>query len=89
MRYDFHALSSRKNDESARRGIDRQQVPAYCSHVLARKRINGGINGGIINDASIRSLDFKRDYAFPMCLLLRNMRPIGHQVVYLCFSFFF
>ncbi|KAK4802153.1 hypothetical protein SAY86_000356 [Trapa natans] len=71
---------SRKNDESARKGIDlQQQIPAYSSHLLARKRINGGINGGIINDASLRSLDFKRDYAFPMCLLLWNMRPIGHQ----------
>ncbi|XP_031392809.1 uncharacterized protein LOC116204707 isoform X2 [Punica granatum] len=71
---------SRKNDDSARKGIKHpQQIPAYSSHVLARKRITGGINGGVINDATLRSLQFKRDYAFPMCLLLRNMRPIGHQ----------
>jgi hypothetical protein len=53
----------------------------YMSNSLSLKRITGGINGGLINDATLRSLDFKRDFLFPLSLLLCNTRPVGRQVV--------
>jgi len=51
------------------------------SNSLSLKRITGGINGGLINDATLKSLDFKRDFLFPLSLLLCNTRPVGRQVV--------
>ncbi|XP_059656702.1 uncharacterized protein LOC132303459 [Cornus florida] len=56
-----------------------QQSQTCMSNALSRKRISGGINGGLINDATLKSLDFKRDFLFPFSLLLHNTRPIGRQ----------
>lgn len=56
-----------------------QNLP-YIGHALSIKKITGGINGGLINDATLRSLDFRRDYLFPLSLLLHNSRPVGRQV---------
>ncbi|PPR84335.1 hypothetical protein GOBAR_AA36379 [Gossypium barbadense] len=56
-----------------------QQSWPYPSHALSRKKITGGINGGLINDATLRSLEFKRDFLFPFSLLLHNTRPVGRQ----------
>ncbi|XP_012475770.1 uncharacterized protein LOC105791978 isoform X1 [Gossypium raimondii] len=56
-----------------------QQSWPYPSHALSRKKITGGINGGLINDATLRSLEFKRDFLFPLSLLLHNTRPVGRQ----------
>ncbi|KAF8379153.1 hypothetical protein HHK36_028582 [Tetracentron sinense] len=56
-----------------------QQSQPYISHALSRKRITGGMTGGVINDATLKSLDYRRDFLFPFSLLLRNTRPIGLQ----------
>lgn len=53
----------------------------YISNSLSLKRITGGINGGLVNDATLKSLDFRRDFLFPLSLLLCNTRPVGRQVV--------
>lgn len=58
-----------------------QQSWPYSSHALPLKRITGGINGGLINDATLSSLEVKRDILFPVSLLLRNTRPIGREVL--------
>ncbi|XP_071918624.1 uncharacterized protein [Coffea arabica] len=49
------------------------------SHSLLRKRTTAGKNGGLINDITLKSLDFKRDYLFPFSLLLHNTRPVGRE----------
>ncbi|KAF8380635.1 hypothetical protein HHK36_028124 [Tetracentron sinense] len=56
-----------------------QQSHPYVNHALSRKRIAGGVNGGVINDATLKSLDYKRDFLFPFSLLLQNTRPVGLQ----------
>lgn len=45
--------------------------------------MTGGVNGGIINEAALKTLDYRRDYLFPFSLLLQNTRPIGLQVILL------
>ncbi|KAL6959045.1 hypothetical protein U1Q18_048578, partial [Sarracenia purpurea var. burkii] len=49
----------------------------YTSHALSRKRTSGGINGGLINDATVKSLDIRKDFLYPLSLLLHNTRPVG------------
>ncbi|KAL5748335.1 hypothetical protein ACOSQ2_025632 [Xanthoceras sorbifolium] len=56
-----------------------QQSRLSSSHALSRKRITGGVHGGLIDNATLRSLDFKRDFLFPLSLLLHNTRPVGRQ----------
>ncbi|XP_024986062.1 uncharacterized protein LOC112521435 [Cynara cardunculus var. scolymus] len=56
-----------------------QPSQSYTSHALTRKRVASGVNGAIINDASLKSLDFRRDYFFPFSLFLHNTRPTGRQ----------
>jgi hypothetical protein len=51
------------------------------SNTFSKKRVTGGVNGGIINEGTLDCLDYKRDYLFPFSLLLRNTRPIGFQVI--------
>ncbi|KAA8525945.1 hypothetical protein F0562_007955 [Nyssa sinensis] len=80
-------LSDRSIDECprnvatvAQKGFKKlQQSQTYMSHALSRKRISSGINGGLINDATLKSLDFRRDFLFPFSLLLHNTRPVGRQ----------
>ncbi|OVA12714.1 hypothetical protein BVC80_9019g8 [Macleaya cordata] len=70
----------RKRASSALKSIKQlQQSLPYTSHALSRKRITGGTNGGVIDDATLKSLDYKRDFLFPFSLLLHNTRPIGLQ----------
>lgn len=73
--------SSRRNAASAAQSTKQlQPSQTYGSQALSRnRRITGGINGGIINGITLKSLEFKRDFAFPMCLLLRNTRPVDRQ----------
>ncbi|WZZ02138.1 hypothetical protein YC2023_074466 [Brassica napus] len=59
--------------------IELQQNLIQPGHGLSRKRINGGINGGLINEISIESLEYRRDLLFPFSLLLNNTRPVGRQ----------
>ncbi|MBA0718588.1 hypothetical protein Golax_006329 [Gossypium laxum] len=80
-------LSDRSNDEyprkdatSAGKSLEHlQQSWPYPTHALSRRKIIGGINGGLINDATVKSLEFKRDIFFPFSLLVHNTMPIGHQ----------
>ncbi|CAI8589076.1 unnamed protein product [Vicia faba] len=70
----------RKNVAHGRKNLQQLQHNwPYMGNSLSLKRITGGINGGLINDATLRSLDFKRDYLFPLSLLLCNTRPVGRQ----------
>lgn len=72
----------RKNVAHGRKNLKQLQHNwPYMSNSLSLKRITGGINGGLINDATLRSLDFKRDLLFPLSLLLCNTRPVGRQVI--------
>ncbi|KAL8064669.1 hypothetical protein ABFX02_01G106300 [Erythranthe guttata] len=52
---------------------------SHTSHVLSRKKITRGFNGGIINEDTLKSLGYKRDFLFPLSLLLLNTRPVGRQ----------
>ncbi|TVU07382.1 hypothetical protein EJB05_47435, partial [Eragrostis curvula] len=54
-----------------------QEQPC-TSYGVSKKRLTGGVNGGIINEGTLNSLDYKRDYLFPFSLLLQNFRPIGY-----------
>lgn len=62
--------------------IELQQNLIQPGHGLSRKRINGGINGGLINEISLESLEYRRDLLFPFSLLLNNTRPVGRQVTF-------
>ncbi|CAJ1928823.1 unnamed protein product [Sphenostylis stenocarpa] len=70
----------RKNVQHGKKNLKQLQHSwPYMSNSLSLKRITGGINGGLINDATLKSLDFKRDFLFPLSLLLCNTRPVGRQ----------
>ncbi|XP_075522952.1 uncharacterized protein LOC142555760 [Primulina tabacum] len=56
-----------------------EESQVYNNHLLSRKRITGGFNGGMINEASLKSLVYKRDYLYPFSMLLLNTRPVGRQ----------
>ncbi|PWA66981.1 hypothetical protein CTI12_AA322140 [Artemisia annua] len=57
-----------------------QPSQPFTSHALTRKRVvAGGVNGGIINDSSLKSLEFQRDYLFPFSLFLHNTKPTGRE----------
>ncbi|GER45886.1 glycine-rich protein [Striga asiatica] len=49
------------------------------NHILSRKKITRGFNGGIVNETTLKSLHCKRDFLFPFSLLLLNTRPVGRQ----------
>lgn len=51
------------------------------SNALSRKRISGAVNGGLINDATVKSLDVRTDFLLPLSLLLHNTRPVGREVL--------
>ncbi|KAK1367713.1 MraZ [Heracleum sosnowskyi] len=56
-----------------------QSSQLHVSHALCQKKISFGTNGGIINDSTLKSLDFRKDFLFPPSLLLHNTRPVGRQ----------
>ncbi|XP_057810160.1 uncharacterized protein LOC131024660 isoform X2 [Salvia miltiorrhiza] len=56
-----------------------EESQVYTSSLLSRKKITKGFNGGIINEATLKSLGYKRDFLFPFSLLLLNTRPVGRQ----------
>eukprot|EP01018_Ginkgo_biloba_P007462 Gb_18851 [translate_table: standard] len=51
----------------------------YTHRSLSRRRLGGGIGGGIINAYTLRSLEYRKDFFFPFSLILHNTRPVGHQ----------
>ncbi|XP_074269772.1 uncharacterized protein LOC141592825 [Silene latifolia] len=67
--------SSRRNDKTAEK---RYRPQSFTSQALSR-RTNGLINGAIINEATLKSLEFRKDYFFPFSVFLRNTRPVGSQ----------
>ncbi|KAL6839711.1 hypothetical protein ACP4OV_030399 [Aristida adscensionis] len=70
---------TRKNISVSLRSSSQAIQDQPCtSYGVSRKRLTGGVNGGIINEGTIKSLDYKRDYLFPFSLLLQNSRPIGY-----------
>lgn len=56
-----------------------QHNQLYMTHALCRRRITGGVNGGLLNGSTLKSLDFRRDFLFPLSHILHNTRPIGCQ----------
>ncbi|XP_050220602.1 uncharacterized protein LOC126670974 isoform X2 [Mercurialis annua] len=71
---------TRKNASCTSRSVKQlQQDQPYISQILSRKKMTGGINGGLINDATLKSLDYRRDFLFPFSRLLHNTRPVGRQ----------
>ncbi|XP_061981119.1 uncharacterized protein LOC133701273 isoform X2 [Populus nigra] len=90
--YSLHSMHQsdcidKSNGESARNNASctsrslklLQQERPYLSQALSRKKMTGGINGGLLNEATLKSLDFKRDFLFPLSLLLHNTRPVSRQ----------
>lgn len=54
------------------------------STLLSLKKITGGFNGGLINETTLKSLSYRKDFLFPFSLLLINTRPVGRQVLKCC-----
>ncbi|CAM0908386.1 unnamed protein product [Alopecurus aequalis] len=70
---------SRKNIAVPVQGLKQaNQDQPGTSYAVSRKRLTGGVNGGVINEETLNALDHKRDYLFPFSLLLQNCRPIGY-----------
>ncbi|CAA6666999.1 unnamed protein product [Spirodela intermedia] len=68
----------RRGSSSPHKSLVRlQQNNPPISQTGSRRRTTGGVNGTIISEATLRSLQCKRDYLFPFSLLLQNTRPIG------------
>uniref|UniRef100_A0A453RYA3 Uncharacterized protein n=2 Tax=Aegilops tauschii subsp. strangulata TaxID=200361 RepID=A0A453RYA3_AEGTS len=51
-----------------------------ASYGVSRNRLTSGVTAGVINEETMKSLDNKADYLFPMSLLLQNCRPIGYVI---------
>ncbi|XP_077235189.1 mraZ isoform X2 [Tasmannia lanceolata] len=84
--YQSDASDTSSNDRSGKNTAVARKNPkqlqhgqAYASLSTSRKRISGRMNGGIINTATLQSLEYRRDFLFPFSLLLCNTRPIGLQ----------
>lgn len=83
LRHHEHATEfcerSRKNVAVPLQDFNQANLDQPCtSYAVSRKRLTGGVNGGIINEGTLKSLHYKRDYLFPFSLLLRNSRPLGY-----------
>ncbi|VFQ66404.1 unnamed protein product [Cuscuta campestris] len=70
---------SRRINTFVRRSFVQQENQTCCSPTVSVKRTTGGINGGIITEATMKSLVVGRDYFLPFSLLLHNTRPVGRQ----------
>lgn len=56
----------------------------YSQLGFSRRRTSGAV----IDPTNLRSLEEKRYLFFPISLLLRNARPVGHHVIFLDFFLF-
>ncbi|KAL3690273.1 hypothetical protein R1sor_016582 [Riccia sorocarpa] len=52
-----------------------QLSDSYLQLSLSRRRIGGAL----LDAASLPHLEDRKDFTFPLSLLLRNLRPVGHQ----------
>ncbi|KAH9321004.1 hypothetical protein KI387_015643, partial [Taxus chinensis] len=69
----------KNNMKSIHNLIQWQGNQQYTPRSLSRRRIGGGMGGGIINIFTLQSLEYRRDIFFPLSLILHNTRPVGHQ----------
>lgn len=77
-------FNPRKSVGGSRKIFMQSQHNQPCiSNSVSRKRLTGGVNGGVITEATLKSLEYKRDYLFPFSLLLQNTRPFGLQVIWI------
>lgn len=53
-----------------------QYSHGYSQLGVSRRRIGGAV----LDSSNLRSLEDRRDFFFPVSLLLRNARPVGHHV---------
>jgi hypothetical protein len=53
-----------------------QFTRGYSQLGSSRRRIGGAV----LDAVSLRSLEYRRDPLFPLSLIFRNSRPVGHQV---------
>ncbi|KAH9327996.1 hypothetical protein KI387_000104, partial [Taxus chinensis] len=65
------------NTQSNHQTVQWQENQQYTS--WSHRRIHGGVGGGIINTCTLQSLEDRKDFFFPLSLILRNTRPVGHQ----------
>ncbi|XAR70587.1 hypothetical protein NMG60_11027490 [Bertholletia excelsa] len=56
----------------------------YTSHALARKRISGGVTGGLIDDATVKSLEVRRDFLFPFLFSCTIQDPLDERIPCSC-----
>ncbi|KAK9716251.1 hypothetical protein RND81_06G221200 [Saponaria officinalis] len=71
--------SPRRNDRrTEKRYRQLLQTQSYISQASSR-RTSGLITGTLINDDTLNSLQFRKDYLFPFSLFLHNTRPVGFQ----------
>ncbi|KAL8107077.1 uncharacterized protein LOC141670433 [Apium graveolens] len=59
--------------------VQPQSSQLHVSHALCQKKITCGTNGGLINDATLKSLDLRKDCLFSPSLLLQTTRPVDRQ----------
>ncbi|KAI8534522.1 hypothetical protein RHMOL_Rhmol10G0096600 [Rhododendron molle] len=81
--YDLSATSRdecpRKAGAATQKSHQKLHQINQTSNALSRKRISGALNGGLINDATVKSLDVRTDFLLPLSLLLHNTRPVGRE----------
>ena len=65
------------NEGELRRRPSWHLGPSYSSLGIGRRRIGGAT----LDAASVRSLEDRHYNIFPVSCLLRNIRPVGHQVL--------
>ncbi|GLJ46536.1 hypothetical protein SUGI_0980760 [Cryptomeria japonica] len=67
-------IHNTQNNHQTVRWQENQQYTGW-SH----RRIRGGVGGGVINAITLQSMEDRKDIFFPLSLILRNTRPVGHQ----------
>uniref|UniRef100_A0A7N1A4F4 DUF8003 domain-containing protein n=1 Tax=Kalanchoe fedtschenkoi TaxID=63787 RepID=A0A7N1A4F4_KALFE len=89
--YSFHSMrqnnvfnniieeSPSENSRYPSENLSPQHDQSFASTALSRKKVSRGINGGLINEATITSLYYRRDFLFPLSLILHNTRPVGRR----------
>jgi len=74
----FYSISYMPSDEDGRFNAPQQWQfsHGYSQYGVSRRRIGGAV----LDSSNLRSLEERRDFCFPVSLLLRNARPVGHHV---------
>lgn len=71
-----------RTDLGYTRNCSRQLKQSWpnINQALSLKTVTGGINGGVISETTLKSLDYRRDYLFLLSLFLHNTKPVARQV---------